>query len=227
MRLHKTSQSPLLSLGLSCLIVGMTLSACMPIATPYTPPGQPPAPQTFAQQEQTLTGNLILPYQISDSAQMRTASLNTSAEIRSLKAKIDDQPVSLTIHSISPRGNETYISYTMSGFPRPLSTRVYTVEVLNDAGDPILGGVVSLRSNQAVVYDLDLTSTALLIRAREKYQDRRLLSVNLSEIDDLKRDPELVDLKLSLGSVLRSTGQLTKDIIGAVFQGLADLRRQR
>lgn len=204
------------------LLLLAPLSAC---GTPGLPNN---SPQADAQNTQSsaIEGDVILPYEVSGG--MRTQSApRTQVEVRALRARVDDQPVVLSINTITPRRGETYVSYRMTGLPRIENDRVYAVELYTDDNEPLLGGVVSLQSGRSVDLDLDVRSTAVLIRAREKFNDRRLLRVNLSDIRDIERDPALVDVQLSVGSILRDVGTLTTDIIGAVFSGLAELRGRK
>lgn len=147
---------------------------------------------------------------------MRTQQVSASANVtvNSLSASFDDRPVELEILRVSAGSSESVLTYRIDTLPVYETNKVYSLEI-SSSGKPLLGAVVNFQSDHTADIDIDTRSTAVLIRAREKTGSRSLLSLNLSDVREIERDPALVDIQLSVGSILRSVGNLTTDILDA------------
>jgi hypothetical protein len=225
---HNMQRFSSLSFGkttLSLLLLAAPLSACSPTTTANQPQTQQ------STQAAAVSGTMTLPYEVGG---MQTQSiLRSQAEIRTLRATVDTQAVALNINSIASANGNTQVNYTMTGLPTVDANRVYTVEVSTAANEPLLGAVVSLQTGQTANLNINTRSTAVLIRAREKYSDSRLLNVNIGQIREVENDPVIVNIDLSVGNVLRGVGSLTRDIlsgvgslVGGILDGVLDRRRR-
>lgn len=210
---------------LSLLLLAAPLSACSSPTTANQPQSQQSTQST------AVSGTMTLPYEVGG---MQTQSiLRSQAEIRTLRATVDTQAVALNINSIASVNGNTQVSYTMTGLPTVDTNRVYAVEVSTAANEPLLGAVVNLQTGQTANLNINTRSTAVLIRAREKYRDSRLLNVNIGQIREIESDPAVVNIDLSVGNVLRGVGSLTRDIlsgvgslVGGILDGVLDRRRR-
>lgn len=223
----KSTQAPL-NLTLALLLLAAPLSAC---STPTTA-SQPNQTQQSTQST-SVSGTMTLPYEVGGGMQTQSV-LSSQAQIRTLRATVDTQAVNLNINSIATVNGTTQVSYSMTGLPTAIDTsRVYAVEINTAANEPLLGAAVNLQTGQATTLDINTRSTAVLIRAREKYRDSRLLSVNIGQIREIERDPAVVDIDVSVGNILRGVGSLTRDIlsgvgdlVGGILSGVFDRRRR-
>lgn len=222
----KSTQAPL-NLTLALLLLAAPLSAC---STPTTA-SQPNQTQQSTQSA-SVSGTMTLPYEVGGGMQTQSV-LSSQAQIRTLRATVDTQAVNLNINSIATVNGTTQVSYSMTGLPTIDTNRVYAVEINTAANEPLLGAAVNLQTGQATTLDINTRSTAVLIRAREKYRDSRLLSVNIGQIREVERDPAVVDIDVSVGNILRGVGSLTRDIlsgvgdlVGGILSGVFDRRRR-
>lgn len=191
----------------------LSMVACSPGAGPAQT--QPQTTTQSATQATSLSGKMVLPYAVSDS--MRTQSLiRSQAEIRAFRATVDSRPVSLQVNAIVSTGSETQIDYTMTDLPSPVAGRVYAVEVASANNEPLLGAAVNLQLGQSNQLTLNTHSTAVLIQARKKYGS--LVGINTTQLHAIETDPALVNVELSVGSILRGVGSLTRDILSGVGQ---------
>lgn len=213
MKQHTQSALRLIPSG----VVIASLLACSPGASPTQPQTQSSTQNSTQSAAQTtsLSGKMVLPYAVSDG--MRTQSLiRSQADIRAFRATVDSRPVSLQVNAIVSTGSETQIDYTMTDLPSPVAGRVYAVEVASAHDEPLLGAAVNLQLGQSNALTINTHSTAVLIQARKKYGS--LVNINTTQLREVETDPALVNVELSVGSVLRGVGSLTRDILSGVGQ---------
>lgn len=173
-----------------------------------------------------LEGRMILPYAVGDAqvsqgfapldyfpgeAANADTVLITRTDLMSLRATLDDQPVAFAVRDIQVEGNQTVLTYRITGLPAFSSDQSCNVQILTRDGRPLLGGVVRFTLGQPYVYDFDVRSTALLVKVKEKHLDLKHMSVG--QLRELEFDPVLITDMATLRTELQQRGTLAPRVI--------------
>lgn len=209
------------------LIVCLSLSLAMGPLTSCMAGSPPLISSAPGSQAGALEGRMILPYAVGDAkvsqglgpldhflgeaANADTTVLITRGDLMSLRATLDDQPVTFAVRDIQIDGNQTVLSYRITGLPAFGSDQSCNVQILTRDGRPLLGGVVRFTLGQPYVYDFDVRSTAILAKVKEKHLDLKHMSV--VQLRELEFDPVLITDMATLRTELQQRGTLAPQVI--------------
>lgn len=183
--------------------------------------------------DSAVEGKLILPYRIQDShvskdfnpvsyllgeeaiADQDDAYVvpMTRLDLNFLRASIDGEPVTVDVRRISFNSDETIIEYRIDDLPPLAIEQVARLEILTRDGQPLLGGIVRFVPGQVVFYDLDVHSTALLVKVRETLSARQISQLSLAELSALELDPNLPTELAAIRFLLRRDGTLKDHLV--------------
>lgn len=180
--------------------------------------------------ESALQGKLVLPYQIQDgqptAAQATSpAAISQNAEneiylvpltrldLNFLRASLDGEPVMLEVKQISLNQNQTTVQYYISDLPPLPTERIARLEIQTREGQPLLGGMVKLTPGQTGSYDLDVNTTALMVKVTDTLNSRQVNELTISELKVLELDPSLSTEQASIRFLLRRDGTLKDHLV--------------
>ncbi len=189
------------------------------------------APGTMIQVgESALQGKLVLPYQIQDAQPSEATALSpeplnqsgdnevyraplTRLDLKFLRASLEGEPVTLDIQQINLAEHQTTVDYHVSDLPPLPTERVARLEIQTREGQPLLAGIVKLIPGQTGFYDLDVKSTALMVKVTDTLNAREINELSLSELKLLELDPSLSTEQASIRFLLRRDGTLKDHLV--------------